>query len=159
MTDLFNKCVEVILKNEGGYVNHPNDPGGETNFGIAKRYFPNEDIKNMTEERAKEIYYSKYWFPMRLEGINSYEAVLQLFDFGVNAGKTRAIKTAQSLVEVIPDGICGRRTRDAINNYRGDFVKDYKAHRRGYYERLAERKPRMRVFLKGWLNRVEHTHL
>ena len=55
--DIFNKCIKIILRNEGGYVNHPSDPGGETNMGIAKRFYPNLDIENLTEEEAIKIYY------------------------------------------------------------------------------------------------------
>lgn len=157
--NLFNKCIEVVLKNEGGYVNHPNDPGGETNFGIAKRFFPDEDIKNLTIERAKELYYSRFWLPMNLEGIIYEEIVLQIFDFGINAGRGRAIKKAQKLCGIEVDGICGPNTTKAINNYVGDFLEAYKAKRKEYYIRLAERKPKLKVFLKGWLNRVNHTHL
>lgn len=158
MSEIFNKCIEIILKNEGGYVNHPSDPGGETKYGIAKRFFPEEDIKNLTIDRAKELYYDKYWLKMKLDGINSHEAVLQLFDFGVNAGTRRAIKKAQQILLVKVDGYIGKNTINAINNYKGDFVEDYKHTRRVYYEDLADRKPSLKVFLKGWLNRVDHTH-
>ena len=159
MTDLFNKCIRVILKNEGGYVNHPSDPGGETNFGIAKRFFPDEDIKNLTVERAKELYYLRYWKPMNLEGIISEEIVLHIFDFGINAGRGRAIKKAQKLCGIAADGICGPITIKSINNYPYSFLEAYKEARREYYIRLAEMKPQLKVFLKGWLNRVNHTNL
>lgn len=158
MSEIFNKCIEIILKNEGGYVNHPKDPGGETKYGIAKRFFPDEDIKNLTIDRAKELYYSRYWLKMNIEGINSHEAVLQVFDFGVNAGTRTAIKRAQQIALVKVDGICGPNTLKAINNYAGDFVEDYKHVRRVYYESLANRKHDLEVFLRGWLNRVDHTH-
>lgn len=159
MTDieLFDKCIEVILKNEGGYVNHPADPGGETNYGICKRYFPNEDIKNMTKGRAKELYYEHYWKPMSLFGILDQEAVLQIFDFGVNAGIKRAIKTAQKIVRVDKDGICGNITRHAINKCSTCFLTNYKRARIKYYEMLAFRKPELRVFLSGWIIRVGKT--
>lgn len=158
MSELFEKCIEIVLKNEGGYVNHPSDPGGETNFGIAKRFFPYEDIKNLTIERAKGLYYERYWLKMNLEGINSHEAVLQIFDFGVNAGTRRSIKKAQQIALVETDGYIGNDTIEAINNYKGDFVNDFKHTRKVYYEHLSDRKPELRVFLTGWLNRIEHTH-
>ena len=154
---LFNRCMDVIFRNEGGYVNHKDDPGGETNFGICKRYFPHEDIKNLTKTKAKEIYLKHYWKPMNLFGIYDPEAVLQIFDFGINAGTKRAIRAAQQIVGVIIDGICGEKTKDAINDYEYDFVKDYKHSRRVYYECLADSKPKLQVFLKGWLNRVNNT--
>ena len=151
---LFNKCIEIVLKHEGGYVNDPDDWGGETNYGIAKRYFPNEDIKNLTIERAKELYYQHYWLPMNLEGIQNESAVLEIFDFGVNAGRGRAIKKAQELAGVLADGICGTVTTNAINSYKGDFVEDYKEKRRKYYRYIAGKRNNVK-FLRGWLNRVE----
>lgn len=169
MSELFNKCIEIILKNEGGFQNNPNDSGNwvggfktgklvGTKYGIAAKFFPDEDIKNLTIERAKEIYYDSYWFKMNLEGIRSHEAVLQIFDFGVNAGTRRSIKKAQQIALVETDGYVGKQTIEAINNYKGDFVKDFKHTRRVYYENLADRKPNNKGFLDGWLKRVDHTH-
>ena len=57
----FDEIIEGVLKHEGGYVNDPTDLGGETNFGITKRFYPDVDIKNLTEEGAKEIYKKDYW--------------------------------------------------------------------------------------------------
>ena len=57
----FDEIIEVVLEHEGGYVNDPKDPGGETNFGIAKRSHPDVDIKNLTKEGDKEIYKEVYW--------------------------------------------------------------------------------------------------
>ena len=158
MTELFKRCIEIVLKSEGGYINHPTDPGGETKFGIAKRFFPDEDIKNLTIERAKELYYQKYWLKMSLEGIECHEAILQIFDFGINAGTRNSIKKAQQIIMVKEDGCCGSQTRVAINNYEGDFVKDFKHVRKVYYEFLADRNPELKVFVRGWLKRIQHTH-
>ena len=168
MSELFNKCIEIILKSEGGYQNNPNDSGNwvggfksgklvGTKYGIAAKYFPNEDIKNLTLDRAKEIYYENFWLKMNLEGIKSHEAVLHIFDFGVNAGTRRSIKKAQRLALVEPDGYIGNKTIEAINNYKGDFVEDFKEVRRKYYIALSERKPHNNIFLNGWLKRVDHT--
>lgn len=169
MSELFNKCIEIILKNEGGFQNNPNDSGNwvggfkigklvGTKYGIAAKFFPDEDIKNLTIKRAKEIYYQKYWLKMNLEGIKSHEAVLQIFDFGVNSGTRRSIKKAQQITLVKTDGYVGKQTIEAINNYEGDFVKDFKHTRRVYYENLADRKKNNKGFLGGWLKRVDHTH-
>ena len=159
MTDfqLFERCMIIIFKHEGGYVNDPDDWGGETKYGIAKRYFPDEDIKSLTKERAKDLYMARFWGPMKLLGIESYSVVLEIFDFGINAGRKRAIKTAQQLAGVGRDGILGPISNAAINNYKGDFVKDYKHARRVYYEYIATKRNNIK-FLKGWLNRVDSTH-
>ena len=164
--ELFNRCIKVVLKSEGGYVNNPSDPGGETKYGISKLFFPDEDIKNLTKARAIGLYFKYYWTPMRLEGINSEPLVLQVFDFGVNAGKVRSIRLIQSIVGVEEDGYCGPITKAHINSFK-PIVKDsgtytaldmFKEGRKHYYIDLANRKPEMKIFLKGWLNRIEATH-
>ena len=158
MTDDFLKCIEVVLKAEGGYVNHPSDPGGETNFGICKRYYPHLDIKNLTKEDAIHIYFRDYWLPMNLKGIIDLTAVLEIFDMGVNAGIRTAIKMAQRLVGAYPDGKIGVITTAKINECNG-FTDAYKFRRRKFYKTLANKKPELAVFLKGWLNRVDNCHL
>ena len=169
MTELFLKCIDVILVNEGGYQNNPNDLGnwtgpnrtGElkgTKYGIACRFFPYLDIKNLTVAQAREIYWQKYYLPMALEGIKNHLSVLQIFDFGVNAGKVRAIRTAQSLVNVKPDGLCGVVTRQAVNAFEFNFPAMYMSERVKYYNMIAERDPKNKVFLKGWLSRVWETN-
>jgi len=155
--ELFNRCIKVVLKSEGGYVWHKSDPGGETNYGITKLFFPDEDIKNLTKIRAMELYYKYYWKPMRLDGINSEPLVLQIFDMGVNAGKSRAIKMIQKIVGVETDGYCGPITKAHINSHEAP-LELFKQARRNYYTNLAKRKPEMKVFLKGWLARVDNTH-
>ena len=153
----FEVCMPVIFRHEGGYINDPSDLGGETNYGICKRYFPDEDIKNLTRERAKELYYQYYFEPMHLIGIFDPLKILHIFDFGVNAGKRVAIRTAQNIVNVNADGICGPLTRSAINNA-PHFVEDYKFMRKEYYRKICVRRPKNLKFLKGWINRVESTH-
>lgn len=87
----FIRVMAFILRWEGGYVNHPNDPGGETNFGISKRSHPNEDIKNMTVERAMEIYHDSYW--RAIDGDSRpYSVALALMDFAVHSGTQRALQ-------------------------------------------------------------------
>ena len=89
MTEKFLKCVEITLKWEGAYVNHSLDPGGETKYGISKRSYPNVDIKNLTLEDAKNIYYMDYWLPSKAEAYNDALALAH-FDFSVNSGLGRS---------------------------------------------------------------------
>ena len=156
-TDIFMKCVDVILKNEGGYVNNKYDPGGETNMGICKRQYPHLDIPNLTRNQAILIYHSDYWSKMNLHGIRNEKVVLELFDMGVNAGPVTAIKMIQRLVGADVDGVMGPQTKKAINLYKGDMVTDLKQERKKYYFTLARKDPEKLVFISGWLNRVEHT--
>lgn len=155
--EIFLKCMHIVLKNEGGYVNHPSDPGGETNMGICKKYYPDEDIKNLTKERALQIYYVDYWLPMRLEQLKDENIILQVFDFGVNAGLKTSIKTLQRLLGTDVDGVIGPITAYFAINYKGDLVEDFKSVRECFYINLTIKKPQLRVFLWGWLNRVNKT--
>jgi len=156
-TDIFMRCIEVVLRNEGGYVWHPSDPGGETNMGIAKKFYPDLDIKNLTRNQAIEIYHRDYWNKMNLTGINNDDLILHIFDMGVNAGIRRAIKMVQRIVGAYADGYIGKKTTGRINSFDGDLLMEYKRERVEYYVGLAEKKPKLRVFLNGWLNRVENT--
>jgi lysozyme family protein len=155
---MFNQAVNVILKHEGGLVNNPNDPGGITNFGISKRSYPEVDIYNLTKEQAKDIYLNDYWKPLQLYRIDNANICLELFDFAVNAGPSRAVKMAQKLVGTKEDGQLGGITANAINEFEGDFVKVFKHARIIYYEALVKNKPSLKIFLKGWLRRVDSNY-
>ena len=89
MDDKFEKAIKFTLKWEGGYSNDPNDPGGETNYGISKRSYPNEDIKNMTPERARKIYYENYWLRAGCDKL-SEPWDLMVLDAAVHHGVSRA---------------------------------------------------------------------
>lgn len=154
---VFEDYLKVIIKHEGGYVNDPLDPGGETKYGISKRAFPNLDIKNLTVEQASEIYYTKYWLPMNLTNISNELLKLHLFDMGVNAGTKTTIKLLQEMLGIIQDGIIGNNTIEAINDWKRDIASDYADARKGYYLRLVKNKPKLSKFLKGWFNRVNNT--
>ncbi|HUU99464.1 MAG TPA: glycosyl hydrolase 108 family protein [Bacteroidales bacterium] len=171
--EVFNKCIKVILKNEGGYGNHPADPGGETKYGIADASDGNKDgmvdidrdghgdvpVKDLTVDQAKEIYFKKYWIPMNLDGIRSEELVLQVFDFGVNAGPATSVKLLQRVVGAVVDGKCGPKTCRKANYFEGDVSEAFRKARKQFYFDLIARKPHLDVFIAGWLNRVDHTNL
>jgi lysozyme family protein len=156
--DIFNRCIEVILRNEGGYVDHPNDPGGLTRYGITQRNYPDLDIKNLTRNQAIEIYFRDYWSKMNIVDISDENLTLQIFDMGVNAGIRTAIKIIQRIVKAKADGIIGNKTISLINNYHGDLTDLYKQERKKYYFSLARKKSELQVFLGGWLNRIDYTH-
>lgn len=110
--DLFRIAVEEVLRHEGGLVEHPDDPGGLTNFGISQASYPHLDIRAMTREQAAEIYRLDFWEP--LHGYKLPPALaLALFDAGVNMGKVRAIKILQAALGVKTDGIIGPKTISA----------------------------------------------
>lgn len=161
----FNDAIDVILQHEGGYVDHPNDPGGATNMGITFSLFKkyaNEiglapskiALRGMKVSQASYIYRKEFWDKMKGDRIFDQQLATQIFDFYVNAGVT-AIKILQIQAGTIADGIVGNNTLAAINlSNPEDLFNRLKNARIDYYINLAERKPSMKVFLKGWLNRV-----
>lgn len=154
----FNDSIKIILRHEGGYVNDPKDPGGETNFGIAKRYHPNVDIKNLTAEQASEIYYHEYWLFMKLDAIKNNLLRLHMFDMGVNAGTVYAVRLLQQVLGITVDGIMGPKTIAAANAVDDKTVSEkYAKARIEYYTDLVKRKPERKKFLIGWVNRVLNT--
>jgi lysozyme family protein len=155
---IFSRAIEVVLRNEGGYSNRPSDKGGETNFGISKAQYPNEDIKNLTKDKAIAIYYRDYWIPMDLEILSNTDLILQLLDMGVLAGPRTAIKLLQRLVGTIADGFLGQMTLKAINEFDGDVVDEYTKRRKLFYVTLVQKDESQRPNLKGWINRISKTH-
>ena len=154
---IFLKCMPVIFKNEGGYVWDKDDPGGETNMGICRMFYPDLDIRNLTKEQATDIYFNDYWLKMNIAGIHDENLVLQIFDMGINAGIRTAIKIIQRFVHVEVDGRIGPVTIKAINDSQDRLVMLYKEERKKYYSDLVRRKPTMQKFLKGWIKRVDTT--
>ena len=90
----FEKAFDMVLGHEGGYVNDPQDPGGETKFGISKQAYPNEDIRNLTIERAREIYLRDYWLATGCDRVTDDAMAILLFDCAVNQGVSRARQIA-----------------------------------------------------------------
>lgn len=161
----FEKAIPIILKHEGGYVDHPSDPGGATNRGIIFSLFKQyalvlglektkEALKTLTEDQAKFIYREHFWNTMRGDDFVNQQVANIVFDGYVNMG-TRALKMLQVELGVDVDGIIGDNTLAVVNQSAGGVVfNGFKEARIEYYESLAERKPSMKVFLKGWLNRI-----
>jgi lysozyme family protein len=155
------KCLETILHHEGGYVNHPKDPGGETNLGVTKRVYEDfggtKDMKDLTREDVEPIYKKNYWD--RVKG-DDLPAGLDLcvFDFGVNAGTGRAAKYLQTMIGTVADGGIGPNTLKKLGEYveeHGveDTIKNYQSDRQKYYESLST----FDTFGKGWTRRVDET--
>lgn len=140
----FDDSVDLILKLEGGYVNDPHDSGGETKFGISKKSYPNEDIRNMTIVRAKEIYRSDYWNPTgaRVEDVATKLATA-IFDSAVNQGVRWASQALQGILHVRQDGVIGPMTRAALQeaiNAHGEnwVVTQFMAQRMLRYTQLTQ---------------------
>jgi lysozyme family protein len=102
----FDQSFNRIIGHEGGYSNDPNDAGGETNWGISKRSYPNEDIKNLTKDQAKAIYLRDFWMPIKAEFLPDGVG-FQLFDFALNSGIRTAVRAYQRALGVVDDGVLG----------------------------------------------------
>lgn len=96
--------IGFVLSREGGYSHDPDDPGGETNFGISKKSFPSEDIKGMTKERASRIYCDLYWDANHLSNLH-YAVAAAVFDAAINCGSSRACRWLQESINSIIPGI------------------------------------------------------
>jgi lysozyme family protein len=144
----FDQAFEFVFLEEGGYVNDPNDSGGETKHGISKRSHPNLDIKNLTKETVRPIYYD-YWKKVKADLLPE-QLRLQVFDFGFNAGTVTSIKLLQRLCQVKQDGKIGQITLGAAKEL---SAFDFCGGRINYYHNLAKRRPKDRKFLKGWIAR------
>jgi lysozyme family protein len=164
--ELFLRCLEVVLKNEGGYSNNAADSGGATMKGVTQKEYDSyrakqgdgfRDVILISDEELWDIYYTLYWLPMNLEIINDDDLVLQIYDCGVNCGSRTAIKLLQRLVGVKDDGYIGQQTNRAIKEYNGNILEDYKKRRKLFYITLKQNKPELKPFLLGWLARVDQT--
>ncbi len=109
----FDEAFKIVIGHEGGYVNDLKDPGGETKYGISKRAYPDEDIKSLTLERAKQLYKRDYWDKVRADGLPK-QIRLAVFDAAVNSGVRQSILWLQRAVTVNDDGIIGPATTRAI---------------------------------------------
>ena len=148
---LFEKHIRHILKFEGGYVNDPDDLGGETNYGIAKRFYPDIDIKNLKVNDAIKIYYMDYWIPAKC---NDLPLFLQLihFDTAVNTGIKRAAKILQKSIGTVEvDGIIGAKTIQASSTI---SLADYSVERCLYYAKIVRHRKKQSKFIVGWIARV-----
>lgn len=109
----FDHEIEKVLDNEGGYVNNPDDPGGETKFGFSKRSNPDLDIASLTRDRAKERYRTEFWERVHGDDLPPMVAFMAL-DFAVNSGVETSIRKLQVAAGVADDGHWGTVTQAAI---------------------------------------------
>ena len=153
----FDEIIDVTLKHEGGYVNDPNDLGGETNLGITKRFYPDLDIKNLTKEEAKDIYRRDYWDKFKVDKMPDNLKHIY-FDMSVNQGKRTAVKILQRATnakgaKLDVDGGLGPATIGSIKKYKPELER-CRMYRVKYYMDLVSRKPEQERFLFGWYRRA-----
>lgn len=118
----FAEAVDLILRYEGGDVDDPRDPGGLTHYGISKRAYPNLDIRNLSVEQAKSIYFADFWLRCSCDKL-PYALALPLFDAAVNCGVYRAATFLQAALDVLADGKIGPKTLAAAERLDGEGVE------------------------------------
>ena len=146
----FETVFDRVLSHEGGYSNDPSDPGGETNWGISKRSYPNLIIKELTREDAINIYRRDFW--LRLEMDRLPDGVqFQLFDFAVNSGIETSIRYFQRSLGVADDGHFGPISFAASSvTTESDMIMNLNAERLDFMTRLKN----WDSFSKGWARRI-----
>lgn len=167
----FDLALEHVLKSEGGFVDHPDDHGGPTNFGITLaemrrwRRNPNlqtSDIRALTKAEASQIYRSNYWNAMSLDQVKDPTVALILFDQGVNRGTRTAVMDAQRTLNnsfghaIEVDGVIGPKTVAALNAVSPhEFIAEFVFDSQDRYAAIVASNPSQRVFIKGWINRTQ----
>lgn len=175
MTDLFNKAIKQVLKNEGGYSNKSSDNGGATKYGITEKVARENGYKGdmlyLPENNAKTIYYNQYWIKSGADKVAtiSFNIAFLLFDFGVNSGVKNAVKKLQTAINkvsgsnLIIDGIIGKKTIHAIEKYTNNeyyhfyinkLEKIYIAEILKYYTSLKNINTGFQANGAGWVKRV-----
>ena len=158
----FHKCVEIILRHEGGFVEHADDPGGATNWGITHKTLAawrevdrctREEVRTLQIDEAKEIYRSHYWNALNCDNLPA-GVDLVTFDFGVNAGVGRSARMLQDVVAVEQDGQVGPITLGATSQTDAEFiVTTFSDRRLAYYRKLSH----WDTFGRGWTRRTTET--
>ena len=138
----FNECLDLVLKSEGGWVNNPKDPGGETNLGVTKAVWeewighPVTTMKNLTKDLVAPLYEQRYWRPCYGEVLPRGLDYL-VFSMGVNAGPGRSVKLLQQSLGCVPDGVIGSATRGLISaGNSATLIAKFSETRREYYRTL-----------------------
>ena len=171
----FDTAIKKVLKHEGGYIDHKNDGGMATKYGISLRFIRQsntdldldgdgdidaDDIKKLTVEKAEEIYREKFWNPYNYDIITDPDVATKIFDITVNAGPRQSHKLVQRACntkhkELAVDGLLGTQSLRAINQIGKDLLPEICKVQADFYKSLVEKKPELKVFLKGWLRRAE----
>ena len=159
----FAAALPFVLRWEGGYVNHPKDPGDATNKGVTQRVYdawrhcqglPVRDVKLLEDAEMATIYETGYWTPPRCDLLQRQLDLLQ-FDTAVNMGPKRAVTFLQQSLGCGVDGAFGPGTNAAVEQCDlGTVVARYCDTREAFYRQRVAQHPDQGVFLKGWLNRL-----
>lgn len=171
---LFKDALSQVLRHEGGYVNDPDDPGGETYKGIARtrnaawsgwvrvdvlkngRGFPeNLNADEQLQAAVRDLYEVNYWHRIRGDEIESQEVAQSIFDFAVNAGVITSSKLAQFICGAIVDGVIGEQTAGQLNAMDDKiFLPRFALGKIARYVNICDKNQKMRKYFFGWIRRV-----
>jgi lysozyme family protein len=163
-SDQFERALKFTLQYEGGWADHPKDPGGATMKGVTLKTYQTylgrpvskNELKNIPDEHVRDIYHTHYWLKTSADKLPPGLS-LAVFDFGVNSGPSRATRALQKAAGITPvDGKIGTQTLDAINAYVVRYgtaraIRDYNSDRLKFLRGLGT----WSTFGKGWQRRVD----
>lgn len=170
----FNKAFQLMIAHEGGYVNDPDDPGGETYKGVARKIhskwdgwtkidllkrqadFPaNLDKDTGLQSDVAHFYQVTFWDKMNGDQITNQEVANSIFDFGVNAGISTSASLAQMVIDAKSDGVIGPESVSAINNFDSDhFLSSFTVAKIARYVNIVKKRPTSRKYFYGWVLRA-----
>lgn len=170
----FNNAFQLMIAHEGGYVNDPDDPGGETYKGVARKIFSkwegwtkidilkrqsdfpgNLDRDAEIQEAVSHFYQVNFWDKMNGDQITNQEIANSIFDFGVNAGVSTSASLAQMVVGADSDGVIGPGSIAAINNFDPDhFLAAFTVAKIARYINIVKKRPTSRKYFYGWVLRA-----
>ena len=157
MANFIDAIVKTLAK-EGGakFTDVPNDKGGATKFGISQAAYPTLDIRNLTEQQARDIYKRDYWDRVRGDDITSQLIAENIFDTAVNMGVRTTSRLVQNMLEIDPaDGVIGSASLGVINQQaEKDFMLKFTLIKIGYYASICNKNREQSKFLLGWVNRA-----
>ena len=175
---IFNEAMKLVAKHEGGWSNDPTDRGGATNYGISLRFLKGlpkfigdidhdgdvdvDDIKSLTPDKAKELYYSQFWVPLNVENLRHPWVQIKVFDMAVNMGNKRSITLLQRgfnlsspIFHLKVDGALGPKSIAAMNAANGEnLLKRFQEECIKFYEAIVRNDASQSKYIKGWKNRV-----
>ena len=157
MRENFDKSLQLLLKHEGGFVNHERDPGGMTNLGVTKSVYEEwlgyevdkQDMMKLTPEDVAPIYLNNYWIKANCDELPSGLDYV-VFDWAVNSGVSRSSKGIQKCCGAEPDGVIGPKTLQLVLGQDTNFmIEKFKGVRQSFYEGLNH----FDAFGRGWTRR------
>ncbi len=174
MNNFFDEALKRVLVHEGLYDNDPDDPGGETYKGIARKIYPAWDgwveidmAKRQTgfpevlnkntalQQSVSQFYEVNYWHKVKADDMTNFDVAFSIFDFAVNAGVGTSAALAQMVVGAKPDGVIGPVTIEAINSFDAEhFMAAFTVAKVARYVSIVKKRPTSQKYFYGWIRRT-----